>query len=208
MTIPTFPTLPGEEWPGKRSPVWSNIRQKAVSGVETVVQLYTFPLWQWNKSYSYLGSGGGNTDWQTLVNFFNSLAGGALPFHYEDPDDNSVVAGTLGTGDGTTTKFNFVRSLTVGGFIEPIQDVTQAGVVIYDNGSPVSGSDYAFLTDPNWGFTYGIQFSVAPTSGHAITADFNYRWPCRFTQDTADFENFLTNFWSLKQLNFTSIKVI
>lgn len=206
MTIPSFPSLIGMEYPVGRSPVWNNLRQQPVSGKDTTLQLWTFPKWQWNVSFSYLGSAGANTDWQTLVGLFNQVAGSALPFHYQDPDDKSATGAALGTGDGTTAQFNFRRSL--GGFIEPIQDVTQAGVVIYDNGTPVSASNYTFLTDDNWGLTYGIQFNVAPVSGHAITADFNYRWPCQFTADTANFENFLASFWNLKKLSFQSMKVV
>lgn len=209
MTIPVFPTLSGLAYPVKRTAVWSSIKQQAVSGKSTVLALFTYPLWRWELSFSALGSGakflaGTNNDFQTLVGFFNSAAGQALPFHYQDDFDKSVTGQGLGTGDGTTRNFNFVRAL--GGFVEPTQDVTQSGVVIYDNGTPTVA--YTFLTDANWGFTYGINFNSAPTAGHVITADFNYRWPCQFTQDTTDFTEFLQNFWDCKKLAFESMKVV
>ena len=206
MAIPTFPTLVGLTWPVKRGPQWLSIKQEPISGIDTVLQLYTYPRWQWELSFSYLGSGGGNTDWQTLVGFFNKVAGSALPFHFTDAIDNSATGQALGTGNGTQTQFNFVRPL--GGFVEPIQDATQSSVTVYNNGTPVSGSAYTFLTDPNWGFTYGIQFNSAPANTHVITADFTYNWPCRFTADLADFDNFMFNFWELKQLTLKQIKTI
>jgi len=204
MTIPTFPTLSGLEYPVKRSPLWSSIPQQAISGVKTVLQLFTYPLYKWSLSFSYLGSAGSNTDWQTLLGFFNSVAGTALPFHFNDPDDNSVANQSLGVGNGTQTQFIFVRAL--GGFVEPIQDVTQASVTVYNAGTPTVA--FTYLTDPNWGFTYGVQFTVAPVAGHAITATFNYNWPCRFSADSLDFENFLFRFWNLKKVELEGMKVI
>lgn len=204
MSIPTFPSLIGIEYPVSRSPMWDTLVQKPISGKETRLQLWTAPRYQWSLSFSYLGASGANTDWQTLSGFFNSVAGAALPFHWTDPYDNAVTTQSLGTGDGTTTQFNFIRAL--GGFIEPVQDVTQSSVTVYNNGT--STSAFTYLTDPNWGLTYGIQFNTAPASGHTITATFTYNWPCRFDKDNADFDNFLFNFWSLKKLTFTSMKVV
>jgi len=206
VTIPTFPTLAGLTWPVQRTPQWNTINQKPVSGKDTRLALWTYPKYQYTLQFSYLGSSGSNTDWQTLMGFYNSVNGSALPFHFNDVNDNSATTQTLGTGNGTTTQFNFVRSL--GGFIEPTQDVTQGSVTVYNNGTPVSGSAYTFLTDSNWGFTYGIQFNTAPVSGHAITATFTYNWPCRFDDDKQDFNQFLSNFWELKKCVFSSLKVV
>jgi uncharacterized protein (TIGR02217 family) len=188
----------------------STITQKPISGKETRLQLWTYPRYKWEVTFNVLPAGlgvgfGAASDFETFVGFWNSVAGSALPFHYADPVDFSVTAQPLGDGDGATTQFSCVRAF--GGFVEPTQDVTQSGFLLYDNGSLVSGSAYTFLTDPNWGFTYGVQFNTAPLSGHAVTATFNYQWPCRFDEDSADFENFMWNLYSLKKITFTSMKV-
>ena len=208
MTIPTFPTLIGDAWPSPRTPMWSTIKQQSISGKKTRLQLWTYPLWTWVKSFEYLGSAAGqNTDWQTLVAFYNQVAGAALPFHYNDPLDNAVTLQSIGTGDGVTTQFNFVRTMVgaSGNFTEPIQDVTAVSQVT-NAGTPTAA--YTLITDPNWGLTYAINFNTAPTSGHALAASFTYNWPCQFNDDSAEFTQFLHNFWSLSKLSFQSMKVV
>ena len=134
MTIPTFPTLVGLEWPVTKQPYWDTLVQKPISGKETRLQLWNYPRYQYTLSFSVLGSGAQvagttNTDWNTLLGFFNQVGGSALPFHYYDSVDNSITNQALGTGNGTTTQFNFIR--TLGGFIEPTQDVTQSSVQVF-----------------------------------------------------------------------------
>lgn len=204
MTIQTFPSLVGLAWPVKKSPTWATVTQKSISGKETRLQLWTFPRYKIELNFDYLGSAGANTDWQTLVGFFNKVGGAATPFHFADAVDNAVANQSLGTGDGTTTQFNFIRPL--GGFVEPVQDVTQASVAVKVNGSPTSA--YTFVTDPNWGFTYALNFNSAPAVSAAITASFSYNWACRFDDDTAAFSNLMSNFWELQKLPMTTIKVV
>jgi uncharacterized protein (TIGR02217 family) len=212
MTIPTFPTFIGIEWPVGRQPLWDTLLQKPISGKETRLQLWTAPRYQYTASFSILGSNGAsvsgttNSDWNTLLGFFNQVGGSALPFHFYDNTDNAVTTQLLGTGDGTTTQFNLVR--TLGNFVEPIQDGTQSGFLLYNNGSLVSGSNYTFVTDPQWGFTYAVNFNTAPASGHSITATFNYNWPCRFDDDKLAFSQFMLNYHELKKCTFTTMKVV
>ncbi len=206
MAIATFPTLVGLTYPVTRTPTWRSIKQESISGKESRLQLWTYARYKYEIAVSYLGSGVQNQDWQTLVGFFNGVAGSALPFHWTDPNDGAVTNQTLGIGNGTQTTFIFLRAL--GGFAEPIQDVTPASVEIFVNGVLQSTSAYALLTDPNFGLTYAVAFTTAPASGAAVSASFSYTWPCRFDDDTAAFENFMFNFWQLKKLSFETIKVL
>jgi uncharacterized protein (TIGR02217 family) len=205
MTIPTFPTLIGFMDPWNRSPTWKTIKQEAISGKEYRVQLWTYPRYKYEIGVDYLGSGaaGQNQDWQTFMGFFNSVAGAGLPFHWSDPVDNSVTTQAMGTGNGTQTQFNFVRSL--GGFTEPVQDV-QTITGIYLNGTATSS--YGVLTDPNWGLTYGVQFSAAPSNGVTITWTGTYDWACRFDEDNADLSHLMHQFWEMKKITFESMKVL
>ena len=206
MTIPTFPALTGQFF-ANRSPMMRTIKQEAISGKETRLQLWTYPRWKWMLSFDYLGSGSQNTDWQTLNALFNLLGGSALPFHWHDLIDNTATAQSIGTGDGVTTQFNFVRTMTgaAGNFTEPTQDV-QSITQVTNNGTPTSA--YTLITDPNWGLTYAINFNSAPASGHALAASFTYDWPCRLDEDTEDFEQFYKSFWMLSKMSFTSMKVV
>jgi hypothetical protein len=62
----------------------------------------------------------------------------------------------------------------------------------------------------NWGSTSPgvITFSTTsiPPSAQAVTADFQFAWPCSFDQDEFSFEEFVSRFMALKKCTFTSIK--
>jgi uncharacterized protein (TIGR02217 family) len=204
--IPTFPTLIGLTFPVKYSPSWRTIIQEAMSGKDTRVQLFTYPRYKYEIGVSYLGAGSNwraNADWSTLVGFFNSVGGAALPFHWNNPYDNAAVNQQLGLGDGSNKNFNFIRSL--GGFLEPVQDVTAVSNVKVNGVTTVA---YTLLTDPNFGLTYGISLTSAPGAGQAVVASFTYNWCVQFDKDTADFENFLFTYWNLKKISFETKKVL
>lgn len=209
MSIPNFPALVGLSYPIGAAPTWRTLKQEAISGKEYRIQLWTYPRRKYEIAVSYLGSNASsaqNQDWQALAGFFNAVAGAALPFHWHDPyDDGAFNPGpfSLGEGDGATTGFSFVQPL--GGFIEPIQDVTAVSEVTIA-GTPTSA--YTLLTDPNFGLTYGLKFATPPASNAAIAASFTYRWPCRFDADSAEFSNFMYRFWELKKISFETMKVL
>lgn len=207
-SIPTFPVLKGLAWPVTRSPVQSTLKQEAISGKQTRLQLYTYGRYKYGLTFSYLGSGTQNQDWQLLMSFFQSVAGAALPFHFNDIYDNQIAGQVLGYGDGATLAFNFQRTLSL--ITEPTQDVVQSSVTVRVATVAQSSANYTFLTDPNWGCTYGIAFKsgFAPAPSAPVTADFSYNWLCRFDNDTAEFSSFMFNFWELKKLGFTTEKVL
>lgn len=206
-TIPTFPSLTGQAWPVTRTPLQSTLKQESISGKQTRLQLYTFGRYRYGLTFSYLGSGAQNQDWQLLSGFFQSVAGAALPFHFNDVYDNRVAGQLLGNGDGATLNFNFQRTLSL--VTEPVQDVTADSVTVRVSTDPVPSANYDLLIDPNWGCVYGVAFKpgYAPAPDAPVTADFSYNFLCRFDDDTAEFSSFMFNFWELKKLTFTTEKV-
>ena len=71
---------------------------------------------------------------------------------------------------------------------------------VYLNGAPTFG----FLADqPNI-----ITFGAAPSAGTVITADFKFGYACRFTEDVADFEEFMSKLSGVKTLAFQSVRDI
>ena len=170
MTMPTFPSLRGQGFPATRSPLTSTISQKAISGKETRLQLWTYPRYKYEVTFNALPVGeltgfGASADFETMVGFWNSVAGSALPFHYTDPYDNAVTAQLLGTGTGSAVSYNFVR--TLGGFVEPVQDVTQSSVYVYV-------SDYQgntlYLSTPRTNFVeYSQALATSPWTASNMT---------------------------------------
>ena len=103
-----------------------------------------------------------------------------------------------------TTTFQLVRRMPAGaaaglGFSEPIIAPSVISAV-YLNG--VSQPNPAAWTAGSNGL---FSFVSAPALGVAITADFTYYFLVRFHDDNADFENFLWQLWTLKQIKLQSV---
>ncbi len=195
MTIPVLPSLPGITYPVKRSPVWSSTRSESISGKVTELQKYSFPRWRYELPYELLRSGT-QAELQALTGFFNSVKLAAGLFQFDDPSDNSAADQNFGQGDGQTTAFQLVRSF--GGFIEPVY-------------APISPITISVAGTPTSGFTLGdggvVNFNAAPADGSALTWTGNFRWLCRFDDDSITFENFMQSRWSLSKLAFTTEKM-
>lgn len=196
MALPVFPTLPGISYPVKRSPVWSTVKADALSGKRSRTPLWTYPLWRYDIPFEFLYSDDTEQQLQTLMGFFNSVQGAYGLFAFDDPDDDAVSGQEFGQGDGVTSSFQLVRSL--GGYTEP---------VFLLNGTPtisVAGTD----TAPQSISSYGVvTFSAPPASGAQLTWTGNYYWPCRFDDDTQEFEKFLQSLWSAKSIKFSTEKL-
>lgn len=85
---------------------------------------------------------------------------------------------------------------------EPAILTSEGGAVLTDErtGAPLGSGGWS--VDPLTGL---VVFGAPPVSGHTITADFTYYWRCHFTDDSADFENFMFQLWTLKQIKFESV---
>jgi hypothetical protein len=236
MTYPSFPTLPGMEFPVKRSPLASSLRQKAISGRETFQPLWAAPLYKYELSFALLREAAAYAEWQLLLGFWNAVmfAPGGV-FQFSDPNDNMASLQPIGTGDGTTTIFQLVRVL--GDFAEPVLNPTPgpaAANAALDYGNCTTGPtvtlDYGNCTvapasDLDNGFcstmqvfvgallanyTVGaggqVNIALAPTDGAPLAWSGPYAWLCRFDEDTLEFSNFMYLFWELKKCSFTTIR--
>jgi hypothetical protein len=198
-----FPILAGMGWPRHKKPNLNTIVAQHPSARDVRVPLWTYPLWDFEVLFNGLdgqspGRGAmGSKSFQTLFNFFMSLGGQWAQFLYVDPDDFDAVGQPLGIGDGATT--NFVMTHTIGALIEPVGWATSVSAV-YLNGTAL-GSGYRIVT-PNT-----LALTSAPGVGVAVTADFLYAFVCRLTDDSVDFEQFMSNIWSVKSLKFRSVRV-
>ena len=210
-----FPALPGLGWSVGKTPRFATRIQRAVSGRELRVVEQPNPIWTWTLTYSMLrdahdmraasGPGVGYDELRTLMGFFLQQQGAFQPFLFDDPTDDQASAQPLGTGDGSATVFQLVRTMGVGlpggGFAEPI--TAPNGVyAIYFNGIRQGGSSYG--VDAATGL---VTFTSPPPAGQLVTADFSYYFRVRFADDTADFENFLYQLWALKQVKLQSVFV-
>lgn len=111
---------------------------------------------------------------------------------------NSSGAGTGATVDLTwLTRTQLVRSM--GGFQEPITAPAAVSALYYNGVAQLVG--WSANADT------GIVTLAAPFTATqpVITADFTYYFRCRFSDDSAEFENFMYQLWTLKQVKFQSV---
>lgn len=201
MSTQLFPTLSGLGWSVTRSPQWKTRIQQAVSGKETRIADWSYPRWQWSLTYDFLRQGAAYEEFAALAGFFNARQGAFDTFLYTDPDDNGAMGQALGQGDGSTTAFPLVR--TFGGFIEPILAPTAVSAVYLGGVRQESGWSVAAWGTASPGV---VTFDTAPASGVAVAADFSFAFPCRFVDDTLDFEKFMAALYALKKIDFISVK--
>ena len=210
-----FPVLPGLGWSVRKAPRFATRIQRAVSGRELRAVDQPNPIWTWTLTYSLLrdahdvraasGPGIGYDELRTLAGFFLQQQGSFQPFLFDDPTDDTASAQAIGTGDGSATVFQLVRTMGAllpgGGFAEPI---TAPNVVsaIYFDGVRQAVSGYG--VDDATGL---VTFASPPPAGRLVTADFTYFFRVRFADDSAEFENFMFQLWALKQVRLQSVFV-
>jgi uncharacterized protein (TIGR02217 family) len=200
VTLPIFPTLPGQGWSVKKTPTFSTRVAAHSSGREVRRPLYAHALYQFELAFDALDSSGANTglqtqSLQTLMGFWMSCGGQQGTFLYIDPTDNAVTAQTIAMGDGATK--SFVLGRAIGGYYEPASYVSSVANVTV---AGASTSAYT-MTAPNI-----LQFATPPASGANIAASFSYAFQCRFLDDAAEFENFASGLWKTGPLKFRQVR--
>ena len=198
MSNLVYPVLPGIGFNFTRTPQFKTIVQQAASGLETRARLQVYPRYQYTLTYDFLRSAAAYAELQTLLGFFMRVGGSFDNWHFTDPDDNQVTGQQIGVGDGATLAFQLVR--TFGGFIDPIiaPNVVSA---VYLNGVSQSGATWS--VDATTGM---LTFTAAPAINAAITVDMTYYWRCRFLDDANDFDKFMSQLWSVGQIQFITVK--
>ncbi len=115
----------------------------------------------------------------TLVAFFRARKGRAYGFRFKDWTDYQASQVSIGTGDGTTTQFQLVKSYSSGAVTETriIRKPVSGTVQVYKD-SVLQSSGVS--VDSTTGV---VTFAVAPTTGVVITASLEFDVPVRFDTD-------------------------
>ena len=205
MALSVFPSLLGLAWGVTKTPTMKTRTLEAASGVEYRAQQWSYPRYQFSLPFQFLRQGTVDNatydDWQTLVGFILEQAGMFNNFAYSDPTANQVTAQALGAGNASQVAFPLVQSTS--GFAEPV-GCANAVANVYLNG--VNQSSGWTLTQTGYYGPDTITFGSAPGSGVAVTATFTFYYVCRFMQDDPEFELFMQNRWSCKEIKFQSVK--
>jgi hypothetical protein len=197
-TYPTFPTLTTRGWSVNITPRLATDVFAHVSGREVRNSAKSYPLWDVTLTYQLLRASAAYAEFQALAGFYEASGGQAALFWFAPPGLSPVSGQALGTGTGAQTVFPLIVSWA-GGYNEPV--LSASVTAVYLNGVPQS-TGWTVST----GYAPTLTFTTPPAAGVTITADFAPLWLCRFADDTADFENFMTQLWRLNTLKLQTVR--
>lgn len=194
-----FPTLRGLTYPITKTPNWSTITQRSMSGIPKFFQQYSYPYYTIKLTFEYLGDTNSQTDdIHTLMGFYNRVGGAGQDFLFADPlfENNTVTNQVFGVGDGQTKKFRLARNY--GGFVEPIFGIIMTPTITINGVS---------TTNFTWD-THGlITFNTAPASGTQLAWTGTWYYRCHFVNDKSEFEQIFSGVWELQELELETVKI-
>lgn len=128
MSTEPYPDLIGLTFPVSQKPTFSTNVQGHTSGRETRTSYYENPIWEFTLSYDYLPNPAiKDSDYKKLVGFFLARKGSFETFLFYNRDDQNVVDGFIGTGDGVTASYPFAKEW--GSWVEPVGFVDTGSTV-------------------------------------------------------------------------------
>lgn len=195
-----FPALATIGWSVTRKPSLSSHVSTHQAGREIRAAQMRYPVREFTLTYELLRSAAAFAELQAIEGFFLQQAGSFGQFLWQDSytPDYQVRGGAIGTGDGATTSFKLARAW--GGFSEPVGYVFPTDLTaVYLGGGVIAASGYS-LTAPN-----NLVFATAPGAGVAITADFDFYFQARFSTDSLELEEFMSELFELKECRLTQV---
>ena len=218
MSVAVYPTLVGLAYNVVRRPKGNTSVQPHVSGRETRLGYWTYPMYEWDLTYSVLRDFQPCPDFtilselKRLEGFYLAMQGSLTGFFYLDPDDNTVTGQFIATADGTSTDYLVVRTwgdASYGATVtEPVGDCTNPTVYL-------NGIEQTLNVDYTVGSSVGANlliFASPPAAGVTITIDMTYLFYVRFKEDSLDFEKFSgppgAGFWTVKKLTLQSLRAV
>jgi hypothetical protein len=171
----------GVSWEFEKDYLYNTIVQRATNGKTQRVALWSAPLWQFAYKWNYVKDWPDDkmpaatfTDMQQLLGQLLPLLGEANEFDYAPTD--SVVTGQQLFPD-TLGNAQVVHS--IGGFLEPVQDLAGGNIThLYYNGTLQAGP-YAIFQPSSVAPYLGYVLPSMPTDGTVVTVDFTYYYRCQ-----------------------------
>ena len=200
MAMPLFPQLKGLTFGTRMTPSFNTGVSRSTNGKETRTQYQAYPTWEFELSYEWLPNRSqGKRDLESIVSFFLERSGSFEAFLYDGPETPLEEMTLLGEGDGVSTSFDLVK--TTGSYVEPAGGLADLSAIqLYVDDVIVAYSAFNLSEDNR-----SIVFDTAPLSGKSIRGVYKPLYLVRFNEDTADFEQFMSQLWNLQQITLKSI---
>ncbi len=195
MSNAVFPTLPGMAWPRERHPRYATDVHTSSSLRKWRVGRALYPVYEYTLNFNFLRE----PDKLTLTSFYEQHKGRGDTWLFDDRDDrlhnDSATPQVFGMGDGTTVRFQLVRSQA--GILMPIgrHNVISSVRVASTPTGAYTMDDYGFIT-----------FASPPANGAVLDWSGSFYWRCAFTDDKLSIKEFLRKLWESKSLKFETDK--
>ena len=196
-TYPSFPALQTLGWSAQVRPRFATGIAGHVSGRESRRPSRALAIYDIELNYDLLRADA-NAELQTIAGFYEAMGGQGGAFWLSPPGLALASGQLLGAGDGVTTTFALKRSF--GGYSEPVQATNGVSAVYL--GGAAQGLGWSVTA----GFYPAIVFAAPPAPGATVSADFGVMWLCRFAEDVADLENFMTLLWRWGSVKLQTVR--
>ncbi len=187
MTIPAYRLPEGIERGSQFGPTFRNVIQEAISGNEQRFAQWTHCRGVGDLSYGLLASSDPLGDFAAILALWRGHFGSLYPFRFRDWGDYTVSEELFGTGDGSTTQFQLVKTYdpsqillgTPGTFfyVRSITLVSSAPSIFIDGALKTVVTDY---TISGSGL---VTFATAPANTKELTWTGEFDVPVRFDTD-------------------------
>lgn len=189
MAFPTYRLPPEVEVGLVGGPTINNVVQESISGEETRVRVWAKCKGQWEFNYPILNAGDTTGTFRAVIAMFRAHED-LYPFPFKDWSDYELTAEEIGTGDGSETDFQIIKTydpsqilLGTPGSRTYVREIylPRSGLVV-----KVNGVTKTITTDYTISSTGLIAFTSAPANGHAITVTGEFDTPVRFGMKRLD----------------------
>lgn len=187
MTIPAYRLPKGIERGSGFGPTFRNVIQEAISGNEQRFAQWTKCKGVGDLSYGLQTSADPVGDFAAILALFRAHFGSLYPFRFKDWSDYTATAELFGTGDGTTTAFQLVKtydpSFILLGSTGSLFYVRTINLLATTPVIKVDGVTKTVVTDYNISTTGLVTFTSAPANLKPLTWTGEFDIPVRFDTD-------------------------
>lgn len=187
MTIPSYRLPEGIERGSGFGPAFKNVIQEAISGNEQRFAQWTHCRGVGDLSYGLLTSSDPVGDFAAILAMWRAHFGSLYPFRFRDWSDYTATNEIFGTGNGSTTAFQLVKTydpsfilLNTTGTLFYVRGITQpvvSTVTIKVDGTPQTvTTDYSISAA-------GLVTFVVPPGNVLVTWSGEFDVPVRFDTD-------------------------
>ena len=199
---PTRPSRRSRRWAGRRisrrgsRPTSPSI----VSGRATRRSRHAAALYDIELTYELLRADAAYAELQAIAGFFEQMQGRATPFWLAPPGLATSSASRSGSATDATATFALARTIrrlqrAGGGDVGRLGGLSQRRAAADLAAGRVSA-----------GYAAGDRVRDGARRGRAVSADFGALWLCRFADDVADLEEFMTMLWTLETVKLQTVR--